>query len=196
MTSSVTTVSGIKDGDGFIAISWNKEKDVWSKYHFNWLRDNCPCPKCKHPELKQRLLDSLEDPTPVNVDVESKEAVQVEWRDGHHSQYSHDWLLANSYCHNNISAIKPLPAAKRKVTLWDGDTNPDPPPEVNYHDVMVNDKALLALLQKTHQYGYCFILDTPPTQESNVDLGERIGPLKNSYYGKQWHIELGKMSLK
>jgi len=194
LASSLTATNGIDKADKSILVNWNKEKNVWSKFHFDWLRDNCPCPKCKHPEYRQRLLDSLEDPTPVKVDVEGKDAVQVEWRDGHHSQYSHDWLLANSYCHNNISAIKPPPASKRKITLWDGDTIPNPPPEVNYHVVMMDDKSLLDLLQKTHQYGYCFILDTPPTLESNLELGEKIGPPQNTIYGTQWYLEVGDMS--
>ena len=195
ISSVARTVSGINKGDKSILVNWNKEKDVWSKFHFNWLRDNCPCPKCKHPELKQRLLDTLEDATPSKVDVEGKDAVEVEWRDGHRSQYSHDWLLTNSYCHNNISVIKPPPAPKRKITLWDRDTVPDPPPEVNYHDVMADDKGMLALLQKVYQYGYCFILDTPPTRESNIAVGQRIGPMQNSYYGQQWYVELGNLSV-
>jgi len=193
--SSEATVPGIEKGNESILVNWNKEKDMWSKFHFDWLRDNCPCPKCKHPELKQRHLDTLEDATPAKVDVESKDIVQVEWRDGHRSQYSHDWLLTNSYCHNNIGAVKPQSAPKRKMTYWDRDTIPDPSPEVNYHDVMMDDKSILALLQKTYQYGYCFVLDTPPTLESNVEMGERIGPLINSFYGIQWHIELGKMNV-
>ena len=193
--ASVTTVSGIDKGDESILVNWNKKKGAWSKFHFDWLRDNCPCPKCKHSVLQQRLLDTLEDATPTKVDVEGKDAVEVEWRDGHRSQYSHDWLLTNSYCHNNISVIKPQPAPKRKITLWDRDAVPDPPPEVNYHNVMADDKSMLALLQKTYQYGYCFILDTPPTLESSVEMGERIGPLLNSFYGLQWNIELGKMNV-
>jgi len=192
-TRLASSLAWIDKADDSILVNWNKEKDAWSKFHFDWLRDNCPCPKCKHPELKQRLLDSLEDPTPVNVDVKGEDAVQVKWRDGHRSQYPHDWLLANSYCHNNISAIKPPPARQRKVTPWDRDTIPDPPPEVNYNDVMADDKSLLALLSKTYQYGYCFILNTPATLESNIGMGERIGPLMNSFYGVQWNIELGNM---
>jgi len=195
LTRRITTVSGINRGDESILVNWNKERDVWSKFHFDWLRDNCPCPKCKHPELKQRNLDTLEDATPTIVYVEGKDVVEVEWRDGHRSQYSHDWLLANSYCHNNISAIKPQPAAKRKMILWDRDSVPDPSPEVNYHDVMANDKSLLVLLQKTYQHGYCFILNTPPSLESNIEMGERIGPLINSFYSMQWDIELGKMNV-
>jgi len=188
----VTTLAaeGVAKRENSILVNWNKEKDSWSKYHFDWLRDNCPCTKCSHPGYNQRLLDTLEDATPASVEVEdSAAAVEVEWRDGHRSQYSYEWLLANSYCHNNISKpAKPGEDKIKEIILWDHKTMVDPP-QVNYDNMMTSDDGLLTMLRAIYKYGFCFILDAPVTKESMTAAGDRVGPFKNSYYGQQWYME-------
>ena len=175
-------------GENSIMVNWNKKKDSWSKYHFDWLRDNCPCTKCRHPGYNQRLLNTLEDATPTSVEVEdSGTAVEVKWRDGHRSQYLYEWLLANSYCHNNISKpAKPGEDKIKEITLWDHKMMVDPP-QVNYNDMMTNDDSLLTMLRGLHQYGFCFVLGAPPTEESMKEAANRVGPFKNGYFGgQQW----------
>ena len=178
-----------------ILVNWRKENESWSKFHFDWLRDNCLCTKCKHLEYDQRLLTTLEDPVPANVDVEgSNDAVEVEWRDGHRSQYPYSWLLANSYCHNNVTKET---GEKKKITLWDGNSMAAlNPPEVNYNDILTDDDKLLALLRNIYQYGFCFVLDTPLTTEAMVEAASRVGRTQNSYYGQQWYMEAGNMEIK
>jgi len=191
---ATAAVSKTEKNEKFIVVNWSK-KDSWSKFHFDWLRDNCPCLNCKHPVYDQRLLTTLEDATPVNVNVEGSEAVEVEWKDGHCSQYSYNWLLTNSYCHNNIT--KETAANKKKVTLWDSNSMVTVnPPEVNYNDIMTDDKKLLTLLRNLYQYGFCYILDTPATRESMLEAASRVGPIQNTYYGTQWYVEAGNMHVK
>ena len=187
-------VSKIDKDENSILVNWRKGNDSWSKFHFDWLRDNCPCPKCKHPEYGQRLLDTLEDPIPANVDVEGGEAVEVKWRDGHHSQYPYSWLLANSYWHDNVTKET---SKKREITLWDSSSMVTVnPPGVNYNGVVTDDKKLLSLLRKLYQYGFCFVLDTPGTKESMMKVADRIGPILNSYYGLQWEMVAGSTNIK
>ena len=187
---TTAAVSNVHTDEKSILVNWNARKDSWSKFHFDWLRDNCPCTKCTHPDYDQRLLTTLEDPTPASVDVEGSEAVEVKWRDGHYSQYPYSWLLAKSYCHNNVT--KPATGHKRKVTLWGSDSQVTVnPPEMSYNDIMADDKKLLRLLRSVYEYGFCFILDTPATKESMVEAALRVGPLQHSCYGNQWLMEVG-----
>ena len=191
---ATSAVSKIDKDENSILVNWGKGKDSWSKFHFDWLRDNCPCTQCKHPVYDQRLLTTLEDPIPANIDVKGSEAVEVKWRDGHHSQYPYGWLLANSYLHNNVTKET---SNKREITLWDSSSMVTVnPPGVNYNDVVTDDKKLLALLRNLYQYGFCFVLDTPCTKESMMEVADRIGPILNSYYGLQWHMVAGSAELK
>ena len=193
-TAAVSSRHEVDKDENSILVNWRKENNSWSKFHFDWLRDNCPCTKCKHPEYDQRLLTTLEDPLPANIDVEgSDDAVEVEWRDGHRSQYPYSWLLANSYCHNNVTKE----TGEKKITLWDGNSMAAlNSPEVNYNDILTDDDKLLTLLRNIYQYGFCFVLDTPLTTEAMVKAASRVGRTQNSYYGQQWYMEAGNMEIK
>ena len=70
------------------------------------------------------------------------------------------------------------------------------PPEVNYSDIMADDKKLLTLLRNLYQYGLCFVVDTLPTKESMMEAVNRIGPVQTYYYGLQWYMEAGSMDVK
>lgn len=61
------------------------------------LRDNCPCPTCKHPTTLQRTVDSLELDVercmaPESATVEDSGDLRVVWLDGHASTFSAAWL--------------------------------------------------------------------------------------------------------
>ena len=188
--------SKVDEDENSILVNWDKEKDSWSKYHFDWLRDNCPCTKCKHPEYDQRLLSTLEDPIPVKVNIKGSDALGIKWRDGHDSQYAYNWLLANSYWHNNITKETDHDD-KREMTLWDSNSAvTDNPPEMHYNDIMTDDRRLLTLLRNLYQYGFCFVLDTPCTKESMIEAASRVGPILNTYYGLQWKMTAGDMKIK
>ena len=195
---ATAAISTVDRDENSILVNWKKDGASWSKFHFDWLRDNCPCAQCKHPEYDQRLLTTLEDPMPTNVDVGTiggtEDAVGIEWRDGHRSQYPYSWLLANSYCHKNIIEET---SNERKMILWDSNSTVTVnPPEVNYNDIITNDEKLLTLLRNLYQYGFSFVLDTPPTKEAMMEAASRVGPIQNSYYGLQWCMKAGNMKIR
>jgi len=48
------------------------------------------------------------------------------------------------------------------------------PPEVNFNDMMTDDKKLLTLLRNLYHYGFCFIPVTPPTKQLMIGVSSRI----------------------
>src|SRR3954469_5889834 len=63
-----------------------------------WLRDNCPCPRCRDPRNGQKLFQITELPTDLALDAvgPTADGVEVDWApDGHRSAYSARWLTAN-----------------------------------------------------------------------------------------------------
>ncbi|MEO0368794.1 MAG: gamma-butyrobetaine hydroxylase-like domain-containing protein, partial [Pseudomonadota bacterium] len=57
-----------------------------SRFHYAWLRDNCACPECKHPDTKERTLITAEIPDDiqaVSAAVEGDKLV-VNWNDRAH----------------------------------------------------------------------------------------------------------------
>ena len=180
------------DENDSILVNWNNEKGSHSIFHYDWLRDNCQCPKCRHPDTGQRLLRTNEVAQPDSVLTSDDAGVEIKWKDGHVSQFTHGWLLNNSYCHHNMDYVK-LPAQ----TLWDAEYfNNRELPSVNYEEYMKSDEALLKMLQKFRQFGLCFIHNTPASEEATGDAIRRIGPLRRTYYGDTWSMVAGSMAVK
>ena len=197
-TNCSAIVRGIKtDQNDSMLVNWDYQKGAWSRFHYEWLRDNCRCPKCFHPDTAQRILQTtVKDAEPDSVKADD-EQVEIKWKDGHSSQFVLSWLLENSYCHHNIDNIKPPGIKKPTQTLWDAEYFRNRElPSVDYDEYMKSDEVLLKMLQKFRQYGLCFIHNTPVSEEATGNALRRIGPLKRTYYGEVASFAAGNLSIK
>lgn len=191
-----STTSSVKVDVNSLVVNWDHAgKGTWSRFYYDWLRDNCGCPKCRNQKTGQRILRTTEDARPDGVQSDN-ERVEIKWKDGHSSQFAHSWLLENSYYHHNIDNIRSL-TKKPTQTLWDAKyfSNRELP-SVDYEEYMKNDEILLKMLQKFRQYGLCFIHNTPVSEEATSDALRRIGPLRRTYYGDVWIMVAGSMTVK
>ena len=193
--SAVLDSIRVTDENNSILINWDCKVGSRSIFHYDWLRDNCQCSKCCHPDTGQRLLRTAEDARPDSVQSDD-ERVEIKWKDGHSSQFVLSWLLENSYCHHNIDKVRP-PTKKPAQTLWDAEyfSNRELP-SVDYEEYMKSDEVLLKMLQKFRQYGFCFIHNTLVSEEATGDAIRRIGPLRRTYYGDVWSMVAGSMAIK
>ena len=190
-----STTSSVKVDTNSLVVNWDHGKEISSRFHYDWLRDNCGCDKCRNPKTGQRILRTTEDARPDSVHS-GDDRVKIEWRDGHSSQFILSWLLENSYCHHNIDNIKPV-AKKPAQTLWDAEyfSNRELP-SVDYEEYMKSNEVLLKMLQNFRQFGLCFIHNTPVSEEATGDALRRIGPLRRTYYGDLWTMVAGSMTVK
>lgn len=87
------------------------------RFHKIWLRDNCLCPKCRHPTSFQKLYDISErlDPPEILSVEESNEQLKIVWNEAppHHSTFSIPWLL--NYAYDGQSKPPSVP----EQLLWD-----------------------------------------------------------------------------
>lgn len=127
--------------------------------HNLWLRDHCRCPKCYHPQTKQRQLDTFSiapDLKPLGVEA-TAEGLLVFWPrsqidDGgaaasssdssvepagdtsHPALYPWSWLHANSYA-PVLSHGSTGPMAESNLILW-GSGIAQQPPKISWEEVM------------------------------------------------------------
>ena len=110
MTSSFVTVEG-------------------KRFHYIWLRDNCPCPQCREPKSWQKIFDisqQQEAPIPLSVNINDQE-LEIIWKEEppHRSLYNIPWLLSHAYDHGSQSDRSPVhqKMAKRnqEQVLWNRD---------------------------------------------------------------------------
>ncbi|KAI4111576.1 MAG: hypothetical protein LQ339_000447 [Xanthoria mediterranea] len=129
------------------------------------IRDHCPCGECRHPETKQRLLDTFsipEDISPKRVEG-GEHGLRIAWaNDEHESFYTWDWLRAQS--------------------------KPTKPPTLNYRNVMDDDEGVKEWTGNIRQWGFCFVDGCPTTSIGTQSLIERIAFIRTTHYGGFWRF--------
>lgn len=159
-------------------------------YNSIFLRDSCTCPKCVDPSTRQKLFSTAD--IPGNI-----QAVKV-WQDDHHLNltWKHDVpgyeddhttqlhlrFLSRSVFHPPVS---PYTSGR---TLWDAEDFAATRTTLDYNEYMSSDSTLLQALDHLHQYGLIFLNNVPEAESSVSDIANRIGPLKNTFYGQTWDV--------
>jgi carnitine 3-dehydrogenase len=142
-----------------------------------WLRDNCPCGACVHPQTRERVLDTFAldpDVGPVTVKV-GGDVLSVDWSDGHHSEYPMAWLRTSN---------PELPGPR----FWDAGMA-DSLPELVYDEVVAADDGLLRFVEAVWTMGIAFVRNVPTTEATLRDLARRVGPIRPTSFGAEFHVE-------
>ena len=82
------------------------------------------------------------------------------------------------------SALEP----ESRVATWGREIS-SAPPVVDYSSFMKDDRALLEWSDKVDEHGFCFIDGIPLEPLFSKRVLERIGVLRNTFYGDFWDIE-------
>ncbi|XP_015751153.1 PREDICTED: gamma-butyrobetaine dioxygenase-like [Acropora digitifera] len=168
-----------------VDVTW--KDDTSHRYPYIYLRDNCPCSKCFFKESSQRLLDVVRD-VDINIKPDKVEMsddgakLSVAWPDGHVSLLDSDWLFEKRLA----DEVKPPDFAEvttRNVVLW-GNEFKERIPRLKFHDILSDEEVQFDWLNSLYRYGVMLITDTP-VQEGQLDkLGELVGYLRMTAYGK------------
>lgn len=160
--------------------------------HPGRLRDACKCPQCVNPSTRQRNFRSSDIPNDIRVKEVTKDK---------NGNYVINWSsdIAGFDQHSSVFSQKevdfmstPLPgrldltghsrvhwdkAAMAKIQYW-----------ITYEELMNSDDKFGQFLRSLRQFGLVFIKDIPEDQESIVRIANRMGPLRNSFYGLTWDV--------
>jgi gamma-butyrobetaine dioxygenase len=177
--NSAMGISNVERFEDQTVVTWGD--GATARFHWLWLRDNCPCDQCRHPTVGERMLDSLLIPFDIEaLSVERighGEGLAVEWSDGHRSDYNARWLTANSY--------DPPPRPAAPTQTWRAGFVP---PDAQFAEVMADDGALAVWLQRIVDHGVTIVRNTPTEQGTVVRLAERIAHIRNSNFGPIWNV--------
>jgi carnitine 3-dehydrogenase len=173
----------VEEHDRHVAVVWADGHR--STFHHLWLRDNCPCAECVHPQTRERTLDTFSlDPgiAPIAVQ-EAPGALAIEWPDGHRSSYDMAWLRATCSC--ATCRTSDLPPHR----LWGAELAADLP-EFDYAEVMATDAGLLRFVETIWTVGVGFVRDASNEQQARRDLPGRVGQIRETNFGPDFHVEL------
>lgn len=158
-----------------------------SRFHHIWLRANCRCAACLHPDTWERTVDSYSldpaiRPSAAEVDPDGA-ALRLVWPDGHETRLSAGWLAAHDY--DAAARV----AAKRPVRTWAAGDLADRLPAHGYSAYMEDDAALRAMLTDLREKGLAILRDVPAVDGEVMRVARRITFLRETNFGVDFQVE-------
>ena len=156
-----------------------------SRFHFPWLRDNCPC--CVHPYTQEQVFElaaAVHEIRPEDVLVSDVGALEVRWSgDGHASRYHPGWL--REHCYSEGSRRERLLAP----VLWDASTRARPD-GFDWGAVVADEEVELAWLSSIRDTGCAVIHGAPLTDDAVGEIAGRIGVLRETNFGRLFDVRV------
>jgi gamma-butyrobetaine dioxygenase len=177
------TVLSVKSLANLLEVNWiNGHK---SKFHYIWLRDNCPCRKCRDPLSRQRLFDTADIPisiVPSGVRLDDVGQLELRWSsDDHRSVFEVNWL--RSHCYSNSERIK----RKHRPVLWNGDFDPASV-EMTYEEIVSGDGGVLRWLEMIRDYGFAIVSRVSAESKNIEQLANLVGNIQETNFGRWFDI--------
>lgn len=144
------------------------------RFHYTWLRDNCPCSACRDSSSFQKINDisSRKSLKPKSVDSQDSELVII-WNDNplERCTIPISWLMSHTY------DPRPEFIQPPEITLWDTGWLNNHPPQWYSFDSCTSSEWMNQL----NQLGFTVLRNMP--FEKLESFVSSIGPV--SYYVKQ-----------
>jgi len=185
--SERTIVHVTHDPSG-VTLRWDDGGE--SRFHALWLRDNCPCPRCRHPHTLERqfLLVEVADSVAIGCaaltasgDLEVRFAAEGAGQEAHVSRFAAAWL-AHHDCSQAVAG-ETEPAER----LWDAALGARLP-EFEHRAVMGSDDALQAWLTALLERGIALVRGAPAAAGELARIAERIGPPRLTNFGTVFDV--------
>ena len=158
------------------------------------LRNACKCELCVNSSDRQRNYHWAD--IPVDIGLESYE---IDGRGTYHVRWKNDVPGFEDHVSSySKQAISTAPIVKtwnghtifqRPTYLWGTEDYNMEASTIPYADFIGTPKSLASALNHLHTTGLVFITDVPKDELSVGKIAQRIGPLRNSFYGSTWDVK-------
>ena len=167
-------------GERSLTLDWGD--DTSSEFHYIWLRDNCACAECKHPDAWERLLDNVQLDLEVRPgSVVFDESLEITWEDGHKTSMSAEWLRGHRYGSNARET------RRDRSNLWTAQIANDPP-QIGLDEIDSGDAGLRRWLTMVREFGFAIVTDVPTQVGAVVDLAQRIAHIQETHFGREFQV--------
>lgn len=154
--------------------------EVVRSYPAVWLRDNCPCERCRDPRSGQKLTSVLDLPPELSVETveESDDAVSVRFSpDGHIATFARAWLLEQL---GHPEGDGRSEADKRR---WQAADLAGCMPIADWVSYAQDATVRLRVLENVVLLGFAILRRTPTTEGTVVDIARTFGYVRETNYG-------------
>lgn len=163
------------------------------------IRDSCTCDLCVDKQTGQRLFESAEIPQNLDVkdivpDDDGNQAM-ISWVndiDRYRSQSHSTHIKLSDVFNRTESAALREPFAQVPVT-WKGSDIHGLQYEnllfTDFYNFLCDPESFERVMRQLCAYGIVFFKNVPEDERAVEQLGERIGPLRDTFYGRTWDVK-------
>lgn len=158
-----------------------------AEFHYAWLRDNCKCSECWHPDTKERIAVTSEIPfdiRAVNAEIEN-DSLTVCWNDkAHKSIYDFAWLSRHDYSLSKRPSIDP---AFAKIETW-GRELEERIPTFGYVELYEDQHKLLKFCEAIRNVGLSIVRNAPTNEGEIERFADFIGCVRETIYDRLHNV--------
>lgn len=157
-----------------------------SRFEAMWLRDNCACPSCRHPQAMERLYMFIDHERPriTHIGQTTAESLEVHFGQGkeHHvSRFATAWLRQHCFSSAARQERQALPG------LWDAGLNGNVP-TVDFGAFMETEEGLRAWISAIRSHGIVLLQGVPQELGKILDVARRVGPVRHTNFGDHYDV--------
>ena len=176
------TVKAIERKRNYLSIKWGD--NFKSRFHFLWLRDNCPT--AIHPTANMRVFNILtvsKSIFPKEFKVQNKK-LNIYWSENkHESQFELKWL--RDHCYTEINNEK----YKSPYVFWDGNFKKKfNKIKLDHDKIIKEDQYLKKWLELLHSYGFAVVKKSPTKKKSGFKILNRISHHRETFFGTPFEV--------
>jgi gamma-butyrobetaine hydroxylase len=177
-------IAAVRHDANGITIVW--DDGLESRFHALWLRDNCPCPQCRHPQALERTYMFVDHARPqvTAAAVDANQSVEVVFsagRDTHSSRYTKGWL-------RNYDRGEWIARAQRyRPQPWDASMAARLP-VVDYAAYMATRQGARVWIEAVKTHGIVLLRGVPREPGRVLEVARRIGPIRASNFGEHYDV--------
>ena len=197
--SPTYTVNDMEKKRSLMELKWGDGHK--SLFHYVWLRDNCQCPKCRHPKAEERVVDTNSIPlsivpekvevlSPVEGREEEGGAVKVKWahEDGESHTSTFTWQFLRNHCYSSDNSHSKRMHSDK--ILWKAQDIENSIPKISYRDVMESEAGLQEWLDAIQTHGLALIVNSPSKKAgASEHVARRISFVKETFWGDTWSVK-------
>ena len=172
----------IRERNKYLEVYWSDNHI--SKFHFLWLRDNCPTAFHKDTRMRNfNILSVTKKIRPINFRF-NKKSLHVSWSENNHNSiFNLKWLRDNCYTEKNLKSYKSEYklwnsqfAKKIKLVVYD------------YKKIISDEKELKKWLKAICSFGIAIVENAPTKNKSAFKILDKIGKYRETFFGTPFEV--------
>jgi gamma-butyrobetaine dioxygenase len=183
MRTAHTLLRVAHDGRG-VTVTWSDGRQ--SRFPALWLRDNCACTACRHPQALERTFMFVDHPQPRVADarIDADGVLEIEFLAGdltHVARYAKGWLRTHD--------CSPAAIAERRalLRLWDA-TLGGSLAVLDYGSYMHTDAGMREWVEAIQRDGIVLLREVPAEPGALLAVARRVGTIRATNFGDHYDV--------